>query len=207
MNKRFSLLVVAFFFLFSGAFAAQFEIFPATPIVVADVYEQTPLAMGVGLGLGFTSMDKGESFGVMMNSIVYFHLPDTHIADSAPFPEDMYPVGLDFTFGATVLPIKTNRITFPVTLAFHTRAILREGITQFDFGAAGTAGVIIWGKQSGFFVRSLFYLDFTRVQLVYENFSFEKNLGFEPVARLSTFGIIPEIGFTIRLGKTPEVKP
>jgi hypothetical protein len=150
-------------------------------------------------------MDKGESFGVMMNSIVYYHL--LNMDSSALRPEDMSPVGLDVTLGAMVLPINTHRFTIPVTLAFHTRATFLDDATQFDFGAAGTLGVTIWGKQSGFFIRSLFYLDFTRVQVVHENISFEKNLGFEPVARLSTFGIIPEIGFTIRLGKTPVAEP
>jgi hypothetical protein len=204
MDKRFSLLAVVFFFIFSGAFAAQFEVFAATPIAIMDEYEQTPQSMGAGLGIGFTSMDKGESFGVMMNSIVYYHL--LNMDSSVLRPENMSPIGLDLTLGCTVLPLNTNHFTIPITLAFHTRVAFLDDATQFDFGAAGTLGFTIWGKQSGFFVRSLFYLDFTRVQLVYENFNYEENFGFESIARLSTFGFIPQIGFTIRLGKTPEAK-
>jgi hypothetical protein len=200
MNKRFFVSIIVSLFLFSGVFAAQFEIFGAAPIAVSDEYDQTPQSLGAGLGIGFTSMDKGESFGVMMNGIVYHRLLNTRNVDSAPFPEEMSPVGLDFTFGAMVLPFDTKYLTIPITLAFHTRAALLDGVTQFDFGAAGTISFTFWSQRNGLFVRSLFYLDFSRVNVVHKNFNFE------PKARLSSFGIIPQIGFTIRLGKTPEAK-
>jgi hypothetical protein len=210
MNKRFVLSCTVFFFLFSGVFAAQLEIFPAFPIALSDAYGQTPSSLSGGLGIGLTSMDKSESFGITMRGIVSHRLLDMNNGvDSVPLPEGMSPIGIDVALGTSVLVINTRYFAMPVTIAFHTRAAILEGATQFDFGIAGITGFTFWGKQqSGFFVRSVFYLDFTRVQFIYENFTFEKNLGFEPKARLSSFGIIPEIGFTIHLGKkTPVAKP
>lgn len=174
--------------------------FAAAPLAISDSLNATPQSMGAGAGFGFTSLDAGDSFGVMVNGAVYHHLLSEsipfHIVDSGPLPQGVSPIGIDFALGCTVPLINTPRVSFPLTMAFHTRAALLEKTVQMDIGAVGQAGFTFWGKRTAFFIRANVYLDFSRILFDYGNF------GLTQSAALSALGVMPEIGITIHLGKS-----
>jgi hypothetical protein len=206
-NKLFAVVGALLLFLSSNAFATQFEIFGAAPIAFSDVRNFQMSSVGGGLGIGFTSLNPGKSFGVTWNGIVYYDVTERidamHSGHSLPFPQNLVPNGLDFSLGITLAHLKTSRVAFPLTLALHSQVALLDGTTQFDFGASGTFGVAFLGKRSSFFIRSLFYFDFSQVLWVHENITNkEEHFGFEKGDKLRSFGIMPQIGFTIPLGKS-----
>ncbi|MDR3283891.1 MAG: hypothetical protein LBS97_01785 [Treponema sp.] len=200
MKKHFLLACLLLFTVFS-AFAGRFDIFAAVPLVISDSYEQTPQSMAAGGGIAFSSLDAGETFGVILGIAAFHHLlaeqlPFT-VIDSGPLPDSMTPWGVDFILGCTVPFINTKCVTFPVTIAFHTRAAFLDRATQMDIGIAGQGGLTFWGKKqkAAFFIRANVYLDFSRFLLSYDGPSFERS------ALLNAFGVVPEIGLSIPLGK------
>jgi hypothetical protein len=199
MSKKFVLGTILFFIL-TGAFAAQVEVFAAIPFAISDEYDESPPSMSVGLGFGFTSLDKGESFGIMMNGVIDYHLLNGSFAPEFVSPvgyilNGVSPIGLDFLFGCTAVPLNTKYVTLPITIALHTRLAFNEGSTDMDLGIGGTVGANFWTKKVGIFIRGLVYLDFTRVRFNYG----------APVEsiKLSAFGVTPQVGVTIPLGKKP----
>jgi hypothetical protein len=140
-----------------------------------------------------------------MNAIVDYHLLDGSFAPEFVSPvgyplNGVSPLGLDLLFGCTAVPLNTQRVTIPVTIAFHVRSAFLEKALELDLGIGGTVGVNFWTNKVGIFVRGLFYLDFSRIRFNYEDSETVQTV------KLSSFGITPQIGVTIPLGKKSAEK-
>jgi hypothetical protein len=191
-------LILAFSLLLCGApaFPLTLELFGALPVVANDASESPITYLGGAAGIGLTSLDQEDTFGVTVTSVFYAPFKaESPAQESGAALGDLFaiPFGVHVSLGCSVLPFETisGEFSFPVTVGLHTKTDLLKNETHLDLGVSTTLGIKISRATFSGFLRAEVFFDMYRIIFPVE--------GKVTAAGPNVLGFIPQAGIGIFL--------